>query len=109
MIPTFSYGRAGRCHRYYVASDLQLGPALAYGKTGKGRASGGDSGAPRRLPAVALEAAVLGHLRRLSQGPQAAWAELRPSCCAWRFAPATPSSCCTPRPCSVAAASVTPA
>ena len=51
--PTFSTGRSGRIHRYYVASEIQQGrPAAA--------------GSVRRVGADALESLVLHELRRLS-------------------------------------------
>jgi DNA invertase Pin-like site-specific DNA recombinase len=60
--PTFSTGRSGRIHRYYVAGDLQRGRELA-----------GD--AVRRVGADALETLVLSELRRLSGRSQA-----KPAC-----------------------------
>jgi site-specific DNA recombinase len=51
--PTFSTGRSGRVHRYYVASDLQQGRAVA-------------KDAVRRVGADALETLILSELRRLS-------------------------------------------
>ena len=72
MSPTLSYGRAGRCYRYYVASDLQLGRALDPTRRA------GDC-APRRLPAATLEAAMLAHLRRLAGRPHDGWSELAAS------------------------------
>ena len=56
--PTFSTGRTGRIHRYYVRSDIQLG------REGEAR-----DGAVRRVGADALESFVLAELRRLSDRP----------------------------------------
>ena len=56
--PTFSTGRSGRIHRYYVLSDIQLG------REGERR-----DGAIRRVGADALEALVLAELRRLAERP----------------------------------------
>jgi DNA invertase Pin-like site-specific DNA recombinase len=65
--PTFSIGRAGRRYAYYVLSDLQ-----------QGLKTSAAPDAPARLPAAALEAAVLAHLRRLADRPEASWAEIGP-------------------------------
>ena len=56
--PTFSTGRTGRIHRYYVRTDIQLG------REGERR-----DGAIRRVGADALEGFVLGELRRLADRP----------------------------------------
>ena len=56
--PTFSTGRTGRIHRYYVLTDLQLG------REGERR-----DGAIRRVGADALESFVLNELRRVSDRP----------------------------------------
>ena len=56
--PTFSTGRTGRIHRYYVLTDLQLG------REGERR-----EGAIRRVGADGLEAFVLADLRRLADRP----------------------------------------
>ena len=68
--PTFSTGRTGRIHRYYVLADIQLG------REGERR-----EGAIRRVGADALEAIVLSELRRFSDrgslGPDAVSALLK--------------------------------
>ena len=56
--PTFSTGRTGRIHRYYVLTEIQLG------REGERR-----EGAIRRVGADALEAFVLHELRRLADRP----------------------------------------
>ena len=56
--PTFSSGRTGRIHRYYVAADLQ-----------QGREPPGRQGAIRRVGADALERLVLAELGRLADRP----------------------------------------
>ena len=56
--PTFSTGRTGRIHRYYVLTDIQLG------REGEVR-----NDAIRRVGADALEAFVLHELRRLTDRP----------------------------------------
>ena len=58
--PTFSTGRSGRIHRYYVLSELQLG---------RGHTLRAD--AIRRVGAAALERLVTAELRRLSDRPDA--------------------------------------
>ena len=63
--PTFSSGRSGRVHRYYVRSDIQLG-----------REDEAREGALRRVGADALESLVLHELRRLADRPQLGGAEL---------------------------------
>ena len=55
MSPTFSTGRNGRIHRYYVAADLQAG-----------REPPGREDCIRRVGATALERLVVSELRRLS-------------------------------------------
>ena len=65
--PTFSTGRGGRIHRYYVAGDVQLGREDARRKD-----------AIRRIGADALETLVLNELRRLSGRHHAGAAELSP-------------------------------
>ena len=54
--PTFSKGRGGKTYRYYIA--------------------GQGTGAPRRLPAEALEEFVVGQLRRISECPALSPAEV---------------------------------
>ena len=56
--PTFSTGRTGRIHRYYVLTDIQLG-----------REGELHPKAIRRVGAEALEAFVLDQLRRLTNRP----------------------------------------
>ena len=56
--PTFSTGRSGRIHRYYVLTDLQLG-----------REGARREDAVRRVGADALEAFVLAELRRFADRP----------------------------------------
>ena len=56
--PTFSTGRTGRIHRYYVRTDIQQG------REGERR-----DGAVRRVGADALEGFVLAELRRLADRP----------------------------------------
>ena len=56
--PTFSTGRSGRIHRYYVLAEVQ-----------QGREGPPRDGAVRRVGADALEAFVLGELRRLADRP----------------------------------------
>ena len=56
--PTFSTGRSGRIHRYHVLAELQ-----------QGREGPARDGAVRRVGADALEAFVLGELRRLADRP----------------------------------------
>ena len=56
--PTFSTGRSGRIHRYYVLADIQLG-----------REDERREGAIRRVGADALESLVLHELRRLTDRP----------------------------------------
>ena len=56
--PTFSTGRTGRIHRYYVLAEVQ-----------QGRESVQREGAIRRVGADALEAFVLAELRRLADRP----------------------------------------
>lgn len=51
--PTFSTGRSGRIHRYYVVGELQQGKPV-------------DQDAVRRVGAAALESLVLAELKRLS-------------------------------------------
>ena len=55
MSPTFSTGRSGRIHRYYVAAEVQAG-----------REPPGREDCIRRVGATALERLVLSELRRLS-------------------------------------------
>ena len=57
--PTFSTGRGGRVHRYYVAADLQ-----------QGREPAGRGDTIRRVGAEALERLILAELRRLSGRPE---------------------------------------
>jgi DNA invertase Pin-like site-specific DNA recombinase len=64
--PTFSTGRSGRIHRYYVASEVQQGRGDA------------DGGAVRRVGADALESLVLAELRRLSGREEGEPAQLLP-------------------------------
>ena len=63
--PTFAYGRRGRRYGYYVLAELQQGLKTA-----------ASLATPARLPAAALEAAVLAHLRRLADRPEAGWTEV---------------------------------
>ena len=63
--PTFSTGRSGRIHRYYVLSDLQLG-----------RAAPSHSDAIRRVSAPALERLVVEEVRRLADSPHTGLATL---------------------------------
>ena len=56
--PTFSIGRTGRIHRYYVLTDVQLG-----------RESKLHPDAIRRVGAEALEALVLTEMRRFTDKP----------------------------------------
>ena len=56
--PTFSTGRTGRIHRYYVLAEVQQGRELDR-----------RDGAVRRVGADALEAFVLAELRRLADRP----------------------------------------
>ena len=56
--PTFSSGRTGRIHRYYVLAEVQ-----------QGREGDTRDGAVRRVGADALEAFVLAELRRLADRP----------------------------------------
>ena len=69
--PTFSTGRSGRIHRYYVLTELQLGRDAA----------APDDGALRRIGADALELFVLTELRRLSGRPGLTTAQMTPRCC----------------------------
>ena len=63
--PTFSTGRTGRIHRYYVLTDLQLGRAGELHPDAIGRVGG-----------EALETLVLAELRRLTDRPGLSAAEL---------------------------------
>ena len=63
--PTFSTGRGGRIHRYYVATDVQLGREEVRRKDGI-----------RRIGADALETLILSELRRLGDRPHASADEL---------------------------------
>jgi len=67
MTPTFATGRRGRIYRYFVSGKLQRGERP--GQVPQGL---------RRIPAEALEAAVLGWLRRLTDRPEGSWETLGP-------------------------------
>jgi DNA invertase Pin-like site-specific DNA recombinase len=64
--PTFAYGRGGRRYGYYVRGNLQ--------RAGRG----GEERAPKRISVVALDAAMLGQLRRLAGRLEADWDALGP-------------------------------
>jgi len=67
MTPTFATGRRGTIYRYYVSGKLQ-----------RGERPGQVPQGPRRIPADALEAAVLGWLRRLTGRLEGTWEALCP-------------------------------
>mgnify|MGYP001205343991 CR=1 FL=1 len=57
MSPTISYGRGGRCYRYYASAPLQ-----------KGRAAGEDSEL-RRIPGAAVDDFIIDAVTRLARRP----------------------------------------